>query len=117
MWLKHPLKLELKKEKRFKAPLGKDGNAVWSVNCALCLSTVRESDSHVDHIHPAGSLKDLSDIERFVTRLAIVSKDDLRIVCVECHNILTYQERMGISWEEAVKRKREIAEKKVKKGK
>jgi len=120
LWMRHPVKLALLKEKRYRAPLGrvsKSGIAqlVWAIDCSVCAQCVKQSNAEVDHIHEAGSLKNVEDIQSFIERLAFVTSDDLRVVCKPCHKILTYASRYGVSFEEAKKRKDEIAKRKRKK--
>ena len=120
LWMRHPVKLALLKEKRYRAPLGrvsKSGIAqlVWAIDCSVCAQCVKQSNAEVDHIHEAGSLKSVEDIQPFIERLAFVTPDDLRVVCKPCHKILTMMSRYDMTFDEAKKRKQEIARKKKKK--
>lgn len=120
LWMKHPNKIALLKEKRYRSAIGrvgKDGIAqlVWAIDCSICRCTVKQSDAEVDHKEEAGSLKSLDDVKGFVERLAFVQPDDLRIVCKPCHRILTYASRYGMTFAEAKERKAAIAARKGKK--
>ena len=62
----------------------------------------QQKDLVVDHIRQDfASLKDVGDIQGFVEKMLIVSKDDLRIVCKGCHRIITHSQRKGVSFDEA----------------
>jgi len=115
LWMRHPVKLALLKEKRYRAPIGRGGRDVWALCCSICQTEQPQSGCEVDHIHEAGSLKSVEDIQPFIERLAFVTPDDLRVVCKPCHKVLTYASRYGVSFEEAKKRKAEIAKRKRKK--
>ena len=122
LWMRHPNKIALLKEKRYRAPLGrvgKDGIAqlVWAIDCSICQCAVKQSNAEVDHREEAGSLKSLDDVRGFVERLCFVQPEDLRIVCKPCHRILTYASRYGMTFAEAKKRKQDIASKKKGKSK
>lgn len=110
-WMKHPVKLNHIKSSRYKAPLGRGGNEVWCCTCAICGETKRQSECQVDHISPAGSLKKKEDIFPFIEKLLFVTEEDIRILCKWCHSICTYAERYGMTFEQAKKRKMEIAKK------
>ena len=58
-------------------------------------------EGHVDHIHPTGTLTRISDIQGFVERLAVITEDDLRLVCKKCNYTHAYADKQGISFEEA----------------
>lgn len=117
LWMRHPNKIALLKEKRYKAPIGRGGRDVWAINCSICHTEHPQSGCEVDHREEAGSLKSLDDVKGFVERLCFVQPDDLRIVCKPCHRILTYASRYGMTFAEAKKRKEAIASRKKQKGK
>jgi len=111
-WNKHPSKLNKIKNNRYKAPLGRNGKEVWACVCAVCDVEYRQSECQVDHIEPAGSLKCREDLKGFIERLLFVTEDDLRVVCKKCNSILAYADRYKVTFEQAKKRKEEIACKK-----
>lgn len=113
-WNRHPVKLALLKEKRYKAPLGKGGKEVWACRCAICGEEKRQAECQVDHIIPAGSLKSVEDITPFVTKLLFVLPEDIRVVCKWCNSVHAYADRYGVTFEEAKKRKQEIKKRKKK---
>lgn len=60
--------------------------------CAHCEQQFMQKDVQVDHIVPAGTLKDYHDLPEFVRRL-FCSKEGLQVLCKTCHNIKTQQEK------------------------
>lgn len=93
IWMRHPVKLALLNQERFRAPLGVNGREVWCCVCAMCGEIKRQPDCQVDHKVPAGSLTCREDIGPFVERLALVTVEDLRILCKPCHKEVSAQER------------------------
>ena len=112
LWMRHPNKLALLKEKRYRADIGRGGRAIWALQCSICHTEHPQSGCEVDHVEEAGSLKSLDDVKGFVERLCFVQPEDLRIVCKPCHRTLTYASRYGMTFAEAKKRKDAIASKK-----
>lgn len=108
-WNTNPIKITVTNERRKQIPnpnpKGKKPT-VWGATCECCGNDFVMKDIQVDHMIPAGSLKETSDIQGFVERLLYVKKEDIRLVCKGCHNIITDAERKGISFEEAVVLKR-----------
>ena len=62
--------------------------------CAECGGWFKDKEVNVDHIVPAGSLKDYSDLPGFVKRL-YCEADGLQILCKPCHDAKTAKERKG----------------------
>ncbi len=48
-------------------------------------------------------------ITKYVENMALVSKDELQLVCKPCHGIISHSQRKGISFEEAKIEKEIIA--------
>lgn len=67
--------------------------------CSECLNQFRQKDVQVDHIIPAGKLKDFDDLPVFVSRL-FCKVDDLQVLCVSCHEIKTLKEKANADQEE-----------------
>ena len=105
VWSKHPVKLETIKHKRvrIRKENTKTGDGmVWGGVCECCGGEFQQKDLVVDHIRQDfASLKDVGDIQGFVEKMLIVSKDDLRIVCKGCHRVITHSQRKGVSFDEA----------------
>jgi hypothetical protein len=99
---------------RFKAPIGKKTKRnpkgmVWAMECEQCHHTFRQTDTEVDHMEQAGSFKSWDDFLGWVHRLMHINFNSIRIVCKPCHKIISYAERMGISFEESKLEKEVIA--------
>ncbi len=60
--------------------------------CAKCNNEFRQKDVQVDHITPAGSLKDFDDLPGFARRL-YCAPSGLQVLCTECHNIKTKEDK------------------------
>lgn len=60
--------------------------------CAICNEWHKRSNVEVDHMIPAGSLTDYSHLPGFVERL-FTSVDKLRVLCKECHKVVTAEEK------------------------
>lgn len=116
-WNRHPSKVITLREKRkqIKNPSGKGKEFIWGFECEMCNNTFTQKEGQVDHITPAGSLQEISDIQSFSERLLCVTPDDLRLICKECNSALAYADRQGISFEEALATKKAIAIQKDKK--
>ena len=84
--------------KRVRARIGRGGREVWAAKCEQCGKTLPQSKMQVDHINPAGSLKD--DVGGFIDRL-FCEEENMRIVCKTCHSLISLAERKGISIDEA----------------
>lgn len=118
-WSNNPIKLQVLKSKRKQIvnpnPKGKKP-MVWGFDCEMCGKTFPISEGQVDHIHPAGTLKEKEDIQGFVERLLFVTEDDLRLVCKGCNNALAMSDKTKRSYEECLVDKQAIAIQKVKGG-
>lgn len=111
-WNHAPQKMECIKANRIRIDNGK-GRMIWGAVCGMCGGTFPQNQVQVDHIVPAGSLQDVSDIEGFVTRLLM--SNELRLVCKGCNAALSYADKHKISYEEAIIIKKAIALQKDKK--
>ena len=118
-WLKHPIKLEFIKNNRLRIPNpNPNGNAshVWGGECNICKNLFVQSKLSVDHIREfSASLREVEDIQNFVELISLVTEDDLRWVCKGCHEIVSYSQKMSISFEQARIEKQFIQIKKDKK--
>lgn len=104
-WSTNPIKLTVLKNNRKQiANPNPRGNkpTVWGCTCSICNQDYAMKDIQVDHITPAGSLREISDIQGFVERLLCITEEDLRIVCKTCNSILAYADKQGISFERAL---------------
>lgn len=110
-WSNNPIKIAVLNKKRRQVknpnPRGKK-EFVWGFDCEMCGDEFIIANGQVDHITPAGSLKEISDIQGFVERLLCVTEEDLRLVCKGCNSALAMSETQGISYEQAVAEKKAI---------
>lgn len=86
----------------------------WLVNCEQCKKPTKLGDTQIDHIHGENSLLSLEDVVPFAQSILGVGYEDLRCLCVPCHEAITYAERYGMSLEDAFKEKAVIAKLKQK---
>lgn len=107
LWSKNPVKLEFVKESRVKlvntSTRSKKAHPfVWGFVCEHCKKSFKGSACEVDHKRGEHSLRNVSDIQRFVEGIVFVKKEDLQILCKPCHKAKTYAEREGMSVEQAI---------------
>lgn len=107
-WVKNPVKLKLlnKRKKQIPNPnYGKPRNTkktVMGSTCEICLKDYPNKFIQVDHISGGNySLRSIEDIQKFFESICIVTEDELRLVCVDCHGCLTYAAKEGVSFEQA----------------
>jgi len=101
VWSRHPVKLSYKQQRRFKAPIGINNKEVWACHCEMCNELVRSSDCQIDHITAGGSFNDWESYTEWSKRILWVTFDDLRELCVSCHEIINLQQKSGLSFEDA----------------
>lgn len=65
----------------------------WEYQCARCLEWCKGSDVRRDHIEPCGSLRNLDDLAGWLDRLTPESSDAFQVLCEECHQLKTNEER------------------------
>ena len=108
-WNKSPVKIEFLKKHRYKIKNPSKGKKeIWGGRCNICKNEFPMKNLQVDHVIEAGSLKDFSDIEGFVTRLLACGEEDLQLACKGCHSIITHSQRHKLSFEDAIKDKARI---------
>lgn len=111
-WMKNPIKLEYIKKNRHQIdnpnPNGKKPK-VWGFTCECCNGEYPIAQGQVDHLHQAGSLRSTEDIQGFVERLLYVTEEDIQLVCKHCHDIISYQQRHDLTFNQAKNRKEAIA--------
>ncbi len=135
-WGRHPVKLEFikKYKKKIKPNTNPNGRNdwCWGMTCNMCkedfplpLSATKErkpkilaayEELHgkppvfieINHKNEAGSLQCKEDVERFAGNLLFVNFDDLESLCQNCHSIVSYSQKEGVSIEEARAHKKAI---------
>lgn len=90
-WMRWPPKFTVLKSAQRKS-LSANKKLQYEYQCSECRSWFPQKEVEVDHIIPAGSLKDYSDLPGFVERL-FVGVDGLRVVCKPCHKQITQEAR------------------------
>ncbi len=111
-WNQHPVKLSVLKNQRKQVPNPNPrGNkkTVWGFECPLCGTEDVIKNAQVDHKKPAGTLRDISDIQQFAENLLVVVEEDLQLICKGCNSTLAYADKQGLSFEEAKATKQAIA--------
>lgn len=90
-WTRYPVKHQVLKaaQKPYK---GDDKRTRFVYTCACCSEDFKGKDVQVDHIKPAGSLKEYEDLPAFVSNLFCESVN-LQIMCKPCHAAKTKEER------------------------
>lgn len=99
-WSRHPVKNLYLQNNRFKS-LNERGRITWHLECEHCRKNTPQTKIQVDHLNPAGSLKTTEDLGKFVERLYFVTFDTIRVLCIPCHQTITYAEKKGLSFEDA----------------
>ncbi|QTQ06824.1 hypothetical protein QNH08_gp45 [Aeromonas phage pAh6.2TG] len=108
IWAKHPIRLEMLKENRKRLLNPKSGRMAFQCMCAHCKKYHPLEDLEVNHKNTVGTLT-LENFGTYCERLLLIKPDELEILCKACHEIVTYQERSGMTAEEAAIEKKIIA--------
>lgn len=114
IWQKHPVKLKhLSNSYRLVENTNprsmKRFPKVKRYECSICNGLFEQKEVEVDHIHGGrNSIKEIGDIETFMLNILFVVEDDLRIVCKDCHKIMSYKEKQGIKCFKKAKIEKEI---------
>lgn len=109
IWSKHPAKLSLIQKKRVRLTIGPNKKMIYHVQCEHCKKLFKLKEIEVNHKKTVGGLSDLSKLSTFVSNLLLVGEEDLEILCKDCHGIITYMERYGVTYKEAMIEKKVIA--------
>lgn len=104
--MRYPAKQKYLEDRCRPAPPGSRFRKV--ADCEMCGTTVGKSKAAVDHITPAGGLKDYDDLPRF-TETLFCGFDNFQILCSTCHDVKTLADKRGISFKEAAVEKEIIA--------
>lgn len=113
-WNRNPLKFDFIKKKRKlvrnpkldKNPKSKP--QVWGAECEICNEDFVLKEIQVDHINPVGSIKSLDDLPEAFRNMVMITEDDLRILCRECHATVSHGQRYGLDLKEAAIRRTAI---------
>lgn len=96
LWSRNPIKNYIKRQAAKPAP--RNSRAKKVITCEFCQKDHAQSKIEVDHIIPAGSLKDWDDVGPFMERM-LHPAGGYRLLCKPCHKIHTYSEKHKISFE------------------
>ncbi len=107
IWSRHPVKIAYKQSRRYKAPVGRNGKEVFVSDCEICGKQCRDCD--VDHLQGGFGFTDWSSFTEWARMILWVTFDDIRELCPECHGVVTFCQKNGCSWDEAVANKTAIA--------
>lgn len=107
VWSKHPVKLGLLQSRRFRRK-SDTGKMIWHYECEHCKKAFKASEIEVNHKNTVGAVT-TENFGEFAKRMLLVREDDLEVLCHQCHGLVTYQERYGVSPREADIAKRVIA--------
>lgn len=105
-WSRHPIKVQYKLNRRYKAPVGLKGKDVWVSDCEICGKQGR--DHQIDHLHGGYGFKDWQTFTEWSKMILWVTFDDIQEICVECHEAVSLSQKLGISFDEALVQKKAI---------
>ena len=109
LWANHFVRTEFKKKKQVKM---KNTNPrsmkrfpeVNAWECELCHCLAQKVE--IDHIsETGGTFRSMDDIQTYTEYLYYVDDCDLRCLCKPCHDIVSYSQKHGISYNEAANAK------------
>ena len=69
------------------------GKKVYRYKCAKCAEYFPPKSVEVNHIVPAGSLRDYNDLPAFCTNLFVEDISLLEVLCKECHVDITNEQK------------------------
>ncbi len=98
LWSRNPIKNYIKRQAAIPAPAGHRAKKV--IQCEFCQKYHAQSKIEVDHIIPAGSLKEWADVGPFMERM-LNPTGGYRLLCKPCHKTHTYAEKHNMSFAEA----------------
>ncbi|ASU03311.1 homing endonuclease HNH [Pseudoalteromonas phage J2-1] len=107
VWMRHPVKLSYLYSKTY-PDMNNATRTKWLIDCEHCNKSFKTGDVQVDHIIGEHSLLTLEDVVPFAESILGVSHEDLRILCIPCHEAITYAERYNMTIEEAFEEKKVI---------
>lgn len=102
VWSSHPLKHNLLKSKVVRVVNDNPKSMkrfpmVNKLKCEVCKDLFPQSMVEVDHRYGgSNTLKCSDDVAEFIFNILYVTSEDLRVVCKDCHKILSYQQKHEI---------------------
>ncbi len=107
-WMKSPTKLAYLYSKTI-PDMDDSTRTKWLVECECCGNRFKQTDVEIDHIKGCNPFSELRHFEEYFQSILMVGFDDLQILCKDCHATKTLQDKLGITFEEAVVEKQVIA--------
>lgn len=113
-WGVHPLKLLYKNARKIKVTNTNPRSMkaypeVFKIQCEKCLSLVSPSEIEIDHKGDfQGKFTCLEEIEGYAKHLYMIDYESIQCVCKTCHKAISHSQKMGVSFEEAVRLKEVI---------
>jgi 5-methylcytosine-specific restriction endonuclease McrA len=89
---RYPPKQEAKK--RYRRPyVGENVRQKWEYQCEECKGWYKDKEVEIDHLIPAGSLRNFDELPTFCSRL-FCGVDGYQVLCKPCHRAKTSMERL-----------------------
>ena len=88
-WWKPVTQCKLNAKRPYK---GTNKRQKFEYQCNKCKKWFPDKQINVDHVLPAGELNKADDLPGFIERL-FVEQSGLQVLCVNCHDIKTKQEK------------------------
>lgn len=107
VWMRAPNKLAVL-EKARTPDMNPTTRTKWLFKCAICEGMFKQSDIEIDHIIGENKFTKPEDFESYWKNVLNVSIDGLQVLCAGeggCHPIKSYQEKHGLTWQQAVDKK------------
>lgn len=100
VWMKHKTKLSYLYDRTF-PDTDPNTRTKWLVECEMCFLPFKLSEIEINHKKGENPLQTLDDVLPFAQSILGVTHDDIECLCVDCHSVLTYSQRYGVTLEEA----------------
>jgi len=113
VWMYSPVKLAKLEQGRI-PDLNPNTRTKWLWECEHCGELFKQADVEVDHKKGNWPFACINDFLAFYDNILRVKLDELQILCKPHHEIKTYAEKYGLTFEEAEKEKEVIKFKKLK---
>lgn len=90
-WWKPITQCKMKSRRTYKGP---NKRQKFEYQCNVCKGWFPDKKINVDHVIPAGTLRCANDLPGFVERL-FCEIDNLQVLCSNCHDVKTKNEKDG----------------------
>jgi hypothetical protein len=99
-WMRSPIR-KLKIELARIPDMDPNTRTKWLCECEICNKKNRMDQVQVDHKVGEHKFTMFADTLIYAVSILDVELDDLQVLCIPCHDIKTYAERNGITFDEA----------------